>query len=465
LGLRWDYFQPLIADHGLTGTFDPGIPASPSFPGGGGTIYPANSGFNYPGTLANGPPGDQYISRDNFAPRLGLAFGPWKDTAIRASYGIFYQQVSGNNAEFTNNPPISFINGIQSEPTTPTINIDQDVAAGTLFGAPTLVFRGPGVGLGGVELHPKTPSVQNWTLSLQHIFPHNFFGEIAYVGSRGNHLDKRSDINIATTPPPPGYTGSIQDRRPFPDFFYILEIEERAKLTYHALQVSMKKSMGSGMGLGRLTFLANYTWSKCLDMDSYEGLWRGVYPGDNWYAPCVYDQRQRFVLSLVYPLPGENLQNRAARALLGRWEISGITTVQSGFPFTVWENTDFSERGGIAFFYPNRICNGGLPSGQRSAARWFDTSCFPTNAYDTIGNSGYDILSGPGVANQDFALVKNFVLREPLRMQFRAEVFNLLNHPDLGGPTANPQAGASNGVISSISIPMRQVQFALKLSW
>ena len=149
----------------------------------------------------------------------------------------------------------------------------------------------------------------------------------------------------------------------------------------------------------------------------------------------VFDQRHRFVFSVDYALPFK-FSNRAANTVLGGWEVSGITTLQSGFPFNVRTSRDYSNGLSIFFNLPDRVCNGNLPSGEKTPARWFDTSCFPLPALNTLGDAGFEILDTDGVINQDFSLAKHFKIRERFGIQFRSEFFNLFNHPSFGVPMA-----------------------------
>ena len=459
LGLRYDYFPSLSEDQHKISTFDPYLP-------GGGFLFEEGSGINVPGNSSNGPKGLIYPDRNNWAPRVGIAYGPWKDSAIRASFGIFYLPTQGDEYTFQNQgPPFILTNQLSGDVTTPTINIDQMVAAGTLFPQPSSTFRGGDLAAFGWDPYARTPYTEEWTLSVQHALPRNFLLEAAYVGSRGVKLNKRDDINVPKTPPPPGFTGDLQSRRPFPDFSFIIFDRNRGRSTYHSLQLSAKKTIGGGGPLSGLSFLAAYTYGKSLDMDSFDAkAIRSQVDGANDLSRSTFDQRHRFVFSAVYDIPGAYPGSALARTVLGGWQLSGITTVQSGFPFTVQEGDDHSNRLNLFFNLPDRVCKGDLPPNQRTPDKWFDTSCFTVPADNTIGNSGFNILDRDGIISQDFSLSKYFVLRESVRLQFRSEFFNAFNHPNFGAPTGLLES-SNYGKIFSTSIPARQIQFALKLYW
>lgn len=157
-----------------------------------------------------------------------------------------------------------------------------------------------------------------------------------------------------------------------------------------------------------------------------------------------------------------------ANAIAGGWQVSGITQLQSGFPFTVTASGSFSNTGS-ATPRPDRTCFG---NGAKTLSAWFDTSCFTTTALAAgvlagnyrFGNSGRNILSGPGLNDFDFAAIKHFELSERFKLEFRAEVYNLFNTPNFNYPNTNVN-GAAFGVITNTSGPARQVQFGMKLSF
>jgi hypothetical protein len=148
-------------------------------------------------------------------------------------------------------------------------------------------------------------------------------------------------------------------------------------------------------------------------------------------------------------------------ALFGGWQVAGILTLRSGIPFTVTTSGGITNAGGSD--RPNRIGDGTLSSDQRSIDRWFDLSAFKVQPQYTYGNSGRNILFGPGLTNIDFLLGKSFPLGEKRRMQFRAESFNFSNTPGFGQPASNIN-GLGAGAITSTSNDPRRIQFGLKFT-
>ena len=463
LGLRYDNFGSWGSADGKVGTFDPFVP-------GGGYIYGQGCTFEgescsqFGRILEEGGSGLRVRDDNNFAPRIGFAYSLSDNTVIRSSYGIFYQGLTGNELDFATSVAPFQTNIIADSLTGDLINIDQD----NLFPAPEgVAARGPGITQRAWRWDGANAYLQNWTMSIQHTLPHDVFFEAAYVGSKGTHIDKRDDINLVNTPPPPGTLDSeLQARRPFPDFSWLLETDMDGNMSYQGLQLTAKRSVGRG-----LTFLANYTWSKTMDTSRFGDHGRIYIQGHGDKARSVHEVRQRAVISFVYALPGGDLDSAAARALLGGWQMTGITSLQSGHPFNVLTATDYSRRlvliGGRR---PNRVCDGNLSTGQRTLTRWFDTSCFEAPAstllgdpFDTLGDGGSNYLDRDGIINQDFGFYKNFAVTEQASLQFRAEFFNLFNHPNFGPPAATLEAG-NFGTISSASLG-RVIQFALKFRW
>jgi len=174
-----------------------------------------------------------------------------------------------------------------------------------------------------------------------------------------------------------------------------------------------------------------------------------------------YGPAQRFTLSLVYELPFLKKRSDFLGHAFGGWELTSIVTSQSGLPFTPTINTDPANTGTSK--RPNRIASGELAN--PTINQWFDVSAFKVPAAFTYGNSGVNILTGPGTRNWDSGLFKNFrfLRAESTYLQFRAEFFNFTNTPHFGAPTASIQSPTA-GKILSAGTP-RQIQFALKLAF
>jgi hypothetical protein len=279
-------------------------------------------------------------------------------------------------------------------------------------------------------------------------------------------LNLNLDENVAVPGP-----GPVPARRPYPQVASISAWEPRGPSSYNSLQLSAEKRMSAG-----LSFLAAYTYSKSLD----EGAGGNSSSGESRiniqnprnlsadYGLSNFNYGQRFTLSTLYELPfgkGRKYLSSAPRlqdAMVGGWQISSIVTVQSGAPFSVSLSTPTANTG--TFTRPNRVCDGNLPSSKRTLNAYYDTSCFVAPPPYTFGNTGRNVLIGPGLATWDLGADKDFALTERFGLQFRSEFFNILNHANFGLP--NGSIGSpSAGTITSVITNARQIQFALRLHW
>jgi hypothetical protein len=170
-----------------------------------------------------------------------------------------------------------------------------------------------------------------------------------------------------------------------------------------------------------------------------------------------FDSPRILAASVVYELPFFRKSRGFTRQVLGGWTITSIVTAQDGYPFNPAWSGDVANTGRSA--RPDRTCNGKLDN--PTIARWFDTSCFVAPAAFTYGNTGRNVIRGPGYVNWDGGVYKDFPLGEQRRLQFRSEFFNTLNHPNFGLPASVINAGTP-GVITTVA-PARIIQFALKL--
>jgi hypothetical protein len=241
--------------------------------------------------------------------------------------------------------------------------------------------------------------------------------------------------------------------------------------SYNALQLSSEMRASHG-----LQFIAAYTFSRSLDQGS-GGNSSGSESRINIQNPrnlsadyglSDFDHRHRFTFSPVYQLPfGRGRRflssaNRLGDTVIGGWDLTGIVTLQSGSPFSVSMASNANLNTGT-FLRPNRVCNGNKPSG-RTIAAWYDTSCFALPALYTFGNTGRNILTGPGLQTIDAGLHKDFKIRDAFGMQFRAEFFNILNTANFGLP-GNSITSSAAGRISTVVTTARQIQFAARFHW
>ena len=262
-------------------------------------------------------------------------------------------------------------------------------------------------------------------------------------------------------------TGSILLRQPLPQYSALYATGPFVSGNYESLQAQIERRFAKGLGI-----LASYTWGHAIDNGPSSAADDGYDPGpqnpNNLAAGrgnSGYDVRQRFALSTIYELPfgkGKPFvnSNRLGAAILGGWQLTGILTAQTGLPVTPILSYDPTNTGIIA--YPNRIASGVLSN--PTVQHWFDGSAFVAPVGTSYGNSGRNILTGPGFHNIDLGLSRRVSLRERIGLEIRAEAFNLFNTPQFGVPN-NVVGVATTGAISTVINPQREIQLALRLAF
>jgi hypothetical protein len=403
--------------------------------------------------------------KNNFAPRVGLAWDPFGKgtTVIRTGYGIYHEQTLVGTFEqlLGANPPY------QETITVSGVNIGNPVP-----GATSVVFspQPPSI-IRGIDTDYKTPYTQHWSLDVQHQLDRNTIIQVGYYGSKGTHLIGIGDINNL----PPGYAfdlgltacapnttannttpsvpcqprdasnnplpftsnaGSLilDQIRPYRGWRGITMIQPRYNSNYHSLQVSATRRFG-----GASQVQLAYTWSKNLTDNQTD---RSSAPMDlsnirGDYGRAALDRRHVTTVNYIYELPWFADQKGFVGTALGGWQVSGIVTYQTGLPFTATYAA--YDPAGIGFLNTSSPA-GGRPyllcdpneGGQRTFEEWFNYSCFqssnPTTPTLAVGNASRGIIEGPPTFRIDFTLTKNIRFSERYRLQLKGEVFNVLNH-------------------------------------
>lgn len=429
----------------------------------------------------------------NFAPRLGIAWslGPKSLTVVRAGYGIFYDTVLGQiPGNVLLNPPAmpDYFN------IAPTISWPNSFAPS---GFPVITIT-PG--------HFPTPYSQAWNLDVQRQLPADMLFEIGYVGSTGTHLPRfrqidqayitQAQINALTPdvitrmelmgiPAPvaqflasqgPAAIPSIA-RVPYFGYPQIFQAENSVSSSYHALQTKLDKRVGHGLSFG-----AAYTFAKSIDGASvFYGSGANattIFPQDNYNTRAEkglsdFDIRHRFVANYVYQIPSfRHLVSGVPHAIAEGWQTTGIVTLQTGQPFSVLTGQSLSGTG-LGNDRPDLV--GNPNAGPHTVNQWFNASAFTLNQPLTFGNAGRNIITGPPFKNFDFALIKDTRVAEAANIEFRAEFFNVFNHPNFALP-ANIESAPNFGAISQTpdvaqnnvglgSGGPRLIQFGLKFSF
>jgi hypothetical protein len=308
----------------------------------------------------------------------------------------------------------------------------------------------------------KTPYYQQWNFSVQRDLGWNTLLEIAYVGSKGTHLQVLRDYNQ----PLPG-PGDPQERRPYPQYGGFGSITNAGSSTYNSFQVKLNKRWSNGLWL-----LSAFTYSKAYN-DQPEICCASPWPPNTYNiagerGPADYDQRYRSVTSFARDLPfgkGRHFLDKGGvlDGIFGGWQFGGIVTIATGFPFSPSTGLDTSNTSSGGQLRPDQIGNPNVA--EPSPARWFDPAAYATPAQFTFGNAARNSLVGPGTRTADLYVRKEFKLGKRARLEVRVEAFNAFNHPNFGLPDNYIDDGESAGTITYTSLAQRQVQFGARLGF
>ncbi|MFN7931951.1 MAG: carboxypeptidase regulatory-like domain-containing protein [Bryobacteraceae bacterium] len=451
-GLRWDLFQGAYYPNGV-----------PIGRGGVSTFLTEWSGTSpsdplYRTFLRPKDGKDCGCKQDynNFAPRLGMAYSLTKKTVVRSGFGFFFAEADASAYNRWVNQTPDF-----TEVTTPSDNITP--AAVVRDGLPIvqLPARAPVANTGVNTRSPNfvTQYSTQWFFDLQQELPGSIVMTLGYQGTKSTKLFVSRDVNNGGPHPS---IPAVQ-RRVIPNWTAVNYAEMGANANYNAFTARGEKRFSKG-----LTFLASYTWSHNIDQ-STESLDSGFDVIANPYnlkaerGNANLDHRHVFTTSATYEMPfgrGKRFGadwNRAVDAALGGWQVGGILTLRTGFPFEVSypgdpQNSGTQNRG-------DRIGSGKLDN--PTIDRWFDQSAFVASAPGIFGNTGRNVLYGPGTRSMDLSLAKRFHMPwEGHSMQFRFEAFNFSNTPKFAQPAGGLRA-ANTGTINRADEP-RRIQFGLK---
>ncbi len=404
-------------------------------------------------------------SLHNFDPRFGVAYDPFGDhkTAIRAGFGIFYDPIEARSyaSGYYFNPPYALA----------FVPLPQ-------FPNPFPGALPPPAQLVGVDYNTtQSPRMYQWNFNIQRQLTGSTTLTVGYVGSRGVHLYAARDINpvlpnvvngvdVFGFPSGPTKIGITSNPRLNPAGSALSSEAPVGDSNYNSLQVGLNRRFARG-----LQSQLSYTWSKC--MDDASGTY-GLEGGIPWSNPldgsfdrgrCLFDRPQVFRLSGVYAFPFQK------NILVKGWQMDGNFVAQSGSPWNVTVGFDQagdvvagSERPNVVL-PENKIING-------SVSQWANPAAFALPAPGTLGDLQRDFLPGPGIVDFDYSIIKDTPLKERAHLQFRAEFFNILNHPNFSLPNASAFVQGPNGTgtpnptfgkITSTTTNSRQIQFALKL--
>ena len=475
-GLRYEVNTPYVDIRNRMNAWAPGVQS---------TIYPnAPEGLLFPGDPGV-PAGIAAVDHREVMPRVGIAWDPFGDnkTVVRAGYGIFYDG-------FTNGVGGPLQASISALPWTQAYQLPGpgfDLAnpyggAATPFGSGN--FVAPATVL-TVQSGMRPPYSQNWNLSIERALAKNYLLDVRYVGNKGTHLPRFIEANPSIYGPGVNANNNNEIREYTTcnsagvcNYGSVGLLADDTSSTYHALEVAFSRQYAHG-----LSFLASYWYSKSLDYISslnVAGSAPTLVAGENDLAqnpfdlaaehgPSLFDATHRFVFSGTWALPSWRAAPRAAAFLTNGWQFNAISSLSTGTPFTVYDSADVSLQGSapeISGFYSSRPDlisnpNAGQP---HTANEWVSRAPFlqlnPQTQAGQFGNEGRNVVRGPGIEDADVSLFKYFNIDETRRVQFRAECFNLLNHPNFGLPVNDLESPAFGQILQAGS--PRLMQLAVK---
>ena len=415
----------------------------------------------------DGRMGDSLIADDklNFAPRVGWAWTPKDKWSVRSGVGVFYMQDTGNpRFDMARNAA-----GRRQDTADPLLlNLNWDAP---FFGTgtnvcgvqPPLVCVSNHYVLGNMY-DRKTPYMVQFLFNVQHELGRNMSLEVGYLGSRSKRLERMFDANEVTPGP-----GSLQARRPYPEFSKVQEIGNVAEARYNSLAATVNRRLDRG-----LSVIVGYTLAKSEDNGSGIRVLNGdaLFPQNSNCFDCewglsIFDVRHRFSTSVLYELPfGPGKQwaeSGVPAAVLGGWQVSAIVNKSSGFPRDPGVGVDVPNTGAQTY-RPNLVAGQDPNEGPKTVQQWFNTSAFARPDAFNYGNAGRNIVIGPGVFTTDMSIMRNVNFGGSRILQLRLEAFNVFNHPVWGDPTM-AMSSPLYGTINSTRIPMRELQIGVKFSF
>ena len=466
VGLRYEYANPPVEKDNQFSNFDPIA----------GTMIFAKDGSTYERALI-------HPDRNNVAPRIGFAYTPWSRAVVRGGYGIFYNHTvrQGREGLLGFNPPYLVDNLLQTGVTG---------AAAVASAAPFRLVEGYPSGLldpnslaatvarRAQDPNQRTPYIQQYNFGVQYELMQDVVLDIAYVGNKGTKLNGFRNLNqraVITNPDGSQSAGA----RPYPAFGDIQWMENRVSSTYNSLQARLEKRFSHGLS-GMVSYTLGQALTGGVDHISTSGggagFDTGVFrePQDAYNlraerGPSEFDVRHRLVVNYIWEMPfGRDRRygkdwSPALDFVLGGWQLTGIHAVQSGLALTATlGGSTVLNLGGERRARPNLVGNPELPENQRTVARWFNTDAFAafSPSPQAFGNAGIGIMRGPGMANFDFTLAKNFRVGDRRSFQFRTEFFNAFNHANFGPPNIMRDSSGFGQILTAANA--RIIQFGLK---
>ncbi len=414
------------------------------------------------------------VQWNDWQPRVGIAYEITSRTVVRAGAGRFFTRLGVSDSIFLGgNPPFQ-----------PTANVsfgNVNNPGGTSANSLPLTVTTQSKAF-------KNPEAWAWNFTLQRELPWNSVLGLAYVGRRGLHLQRESNINQPTPDVVAANPGvNLDALRPYKGYNSIRETDNVASSMYNSFQLSFNRRFAQGLMLG-----ASYTLSKSMDDGSNQrDILPDTYYARNMWGPSDYDTRHVAVINYMYELPFFRSAHNSAGKLLGGWQISGITQFQTGNPCGVAVNNDYVGVGqdGSMDASTNGLTLGSCPAGQfwvvngnpkilgamthngsKDSNLYFATTnpdgspifTAPPAGTFNLQNNIRGLIYRPGLENWNMGLYKKFPINERTGVQFRAEAFNAFNHPNWGSPGLNPKSTSTFGKVTGKTDDVRNLQLSLR---
>ncbi len=438
----------------------------PSDACGHGVLAACSSQYN---SLFQGLP--SYYSQINaqFQPRLGIAYQVNGKTVIRSGVGRFLTRVGGGGGGGGNIFP-----GANSpfQPFVTVTNVSVDNPGASLSNAQQAALT-----VTTLPRNLKPPESWNWNVTVQRELPWKSVLEVGYVGRRGLHEVQSEDINqpfAGALLNNPGV--SVNALRPYAGFASIQMETSNANSMYNGLQVTWNRRFASGLSFG-----VSYTLSKSMDGSStYRQLVPDTYDTANLWAPSEFDSRHVVVINYVYALPFFKNATTVTAKLLGGWQISGVNQFQTGTPCSVGSANDYAGVGEVGTFGCGNVGQFWVMNGTPSIVGQFANSAASSNQYFAVVNTNgtpiftppaagtfnlqpnvRDSIYGPGFQDWNLGLFKKFPMNDRTGFEFRAEAFDVNNHPNWSTPSYNPTS-ATFGKVTAKTTLARNLQLSLR---
>ena len=476
-------FDPALYDPSTAVTVDPAtghiVPGSGDiydglvipgngFPSSANGRFPVATDSSYTYLFRNGVEPSYYsnVQYDTPQPRLGIAYQLDQKTVLRTGVGRFFTFNGVSDSIFLGgNPPFQ-----------PTANVSfgsvDNPGGSSANSLPLTVTTYP--------KDQKNPEAWNWNFTVERQLPWKSVASVAYVGRRGLHLPREADINQPTTDVVAANPGvNLDALRPYKGYNSIRESQDVATSRYNALQVTWNRRLASGLMFG-----ASYTYSRSYDNGSaYRDIIPDTYFATNLWALSSFDVTHMLVINYLYELPFFRSRQDLAGRLLGGWQISGITQLQTGTPCSAVVNNDYAgvgvdgnmnDCGGTGEFWAvsgNPTVLGNFASGGSKDPRlWFQTTnadgtaifTAPPKGTFVTGPISRDFFHNPGLENWNIGLFKRFSVNERTGFEFRAEAFDAFNHPNLGNAGTNPNSLSTFGKVTGKTNDVRNLQLSLR---